>query len=401
MAVFIRTSDVTVTTDNAEVNLLVGGDDLIVGREATLVGTGVNTVVVRAAAGNSMVLNGELLAQEEVILATGGAHDITIGVDGVLASATDEAIEFEGGDNNIFNSGQIAGQTDGIDIFGDSNRITNTGEISGQEGEAITIDGASNRITNHGSISGVFDDGIFITGNGNNLIVNTGTISGVNDDGIDMDGLTDSTNRLINSGTISTDTSASYDGSSANDIILNNGLMIGTVSLQGGNDRLNTRFGTVDGDVLAGSGNDTLLGSENGDSFFGGADDDVLRGNGGDDLLNGNEGKDTLVGGAGEDTFQFNSAVVAANADQVLDFVVGEDVFQLENAFFTGVAEGTLTVAAFRAGAAAADGNDRIVYNSTTGALLFDADGNGAGAAVKIANLDKNLALSNTDFFVI
>jgi len=63
---------------------------------------------------------------------------------------------------------------------------------------------------------------------------------------------------------------------------------------------------------------------------------------------------------------------------------------------------GTLAAGAFRAGAgvSAADGNDYILYDSVSGALYYDADGNGARAAVQFASLSSGLALSNADFLV-
>jgi Ca2+-binding RTX toxin-like protein len=45
--------------------------------------------------------------------------------------------------------------------------------------------------------------------------------------------------------------------------------------------------------------------------------------------------------------------------------------------------------------------NDYLIYKSGTGALLYDADGNGAGTATQIALLGVNLALTNADFVVI
>jgi serralysin len=80
---------------------------------------------------------------------------------------------------------------------------------------------------------------------------------------------------------------------------------------------------------------------------------------------------------------------------------VADDTVQLDNAVFTGLAAGALAAGAFRTGAAAADADDRIIYNSATGALLFDADGNGAGAAVQFATLSAGLAMAAGEFTVI
>jgi len=68
---------------------------------------------------------------------------------------------------------------------------------------------------------------------------------------------------------------------------------------------------------------------------------------------------------------------------------------------FTGLNGGALAAGAFRTGAAAQDADDRILYNSATGALSFDADGNGAGAAVQFAALQAGLSLSASDSLVI
>ena len=54
-----------------------------------------------------------------------------------------------------------------------------------------------------------------------------------------------------------------------------------------------------------------------------------------------------------------------------------------------------------RLGAAAGDADDRLIYQATTGALFYDADGTGAGAQVRVATLGLNLALTAADFVVI
>ena len=45
--------------------------------------------------------------------------------------------------------------------------------------------------------------------------------------------------------------------------------------------------------------------------------------------------------------------------------------------------------------------NYRIVYNSATGALLFDADGVGGAAAIQFTTVSTRLAMSGGAFFVV
>ena len=119
--------------------------------------------------------------------------------------------------------------------------------------------------------------------------------------------------------------------------------------------------------------------------------------------INGGLGNDTLTGGGGNDFFVFNTAPnVSTNQDIIKDFDVAQDTIRLENAIFTAVGvPGTLAAAAFHTGAAAHDPNDRIIYNSATGALIYDSNGNAAGGAVQFAKLTAGLALTNADFVVI
>ena len=136
---------------------------------------------------------------------------------------------------------------------------------------------------------------------------------------------------------------------------------------------------------------------------FGNSQDNVIVGNLVANRLNGLAGADTLTGNNGADTFVFSTAFSAAEADTITDFTSTVDVIWLDDSVFTGLAVGTLTAAAFKSNAAgqATDATDRIIYETGTGRLYFDADGNGTIARVQFAVLTGAPALVNADFEVI
>lgn len=150
-------------------------------------------------------------------------------------------------------------------------------------------------------------------------------------------------------------------------------------------------------------GNDRLLGGTAGCVLDGGIGNDRLDGLGGSDTLRGGLGNDALIGGGASDGFVFNTALNAAtNRDIVTDFVHLQDKLVLENAIFTKLtAVGDLNPAFFRAGAAALDANDFIVYNRATGLLSFDVNGNVAGGSIAFASLSNRPLLTAADFQVI
>jgi Ca2+-binding RTX toxin-like protein len=128
-------------------------------------------------------------------------------------------------------------------------------------------------------------------------------------------------------------------------------------------------------------------------------------GNSLDNVIAGNSGNNTLAGASGADTFVFNTSLNAAtNLDHITDFA-SVDTIDLENAVFTSLTTtGTLLENAFYAAAGATsahDPTDRIVYNTTTGALFYDVDGTGGVAGVQFAVLDNHAALTNADFVVV
>jgi Ca2+-binding RTX toxin-like protein len=154
------------------------------------------------------------------------------------------------------------------------------------------------------------------------------------------------------------------------------------------NHTLGTNFENLE---LTGAGNANGTGNTQANFIFG---------NSGNNFIDGKEAADMLSGGLGLDNFVFSTALGAANIDTISDFTVADDTIRLENAIFAALPVGFLAVAAFHSGASAADAGDRIIYNSATGALFYDADGLGGAAQVRFATLSTGLAMTNADFFV-
>jgi Ca2+-binding RTX toxin-like protein len=158
-----------------------------------------------------------------------------------------------------------------------------------------------------------------------------------------------------------------------------------------GNDLNNDIVGNNAANELNGlGGNDTLQGR---------GGDDILVGGDGNDVLNGGLGSDDLLGSDGDDTFVFNTAL-DGSVDIVVDFDPAADTFHLDDAVFTGLATGALAAEAFNDGGAV-DADDRILYDTGTGALSFDADGSGAIDAIQFATVANFAALSSADFLVV
>lgn len=169
----------------------------------------------------------------------------------------------------------------------------------------------------------------------------------------------------------------------------------------------NTLNGAAGFDDIAGlAGNDTLNGNDGDDALFGGDGVDTINGgNGSDtldggaqnDTLNGGLGKDTLTGGANNDIFAFTTAL-AGNSDTITDYNVAQDTIHISRSLVGNLPAGALAAIRFkRTSLGAIDADDRLIYNSTNGQLLFDSDGSGAASSVLIATLPANLAMVATE----
>jgi Ca2+-binding RTX toxin-like protein len=161
--------------------------------------------------------------------------------------------------------------------------------------------------------------------------------------------------------------------------------------------------------AINGTGNalvNVMVGASGANVLAGLAGRDNLAGLGGDDILAGGADRDRLNGGAGADAFVFDTTPInVVNTDIIADFSVADDTIWLASPVFSALggagalAAGALTIVT--AGFAAADADDRIIYNSANGALWYDPDGTGAASAVYFAQLSAGLALTEADFLVV
>jgi serralysin len=154
---------------------------------------------------------------------------------------------------------------------------------------------------------------------------------------------------------------------------------------------------------------DTILGNSVANDLQGRGGGDRLQGFAGDDRISGGEGRDQLIGGLGSDTmtggnsaddFIFATSIRLGDVDEITDFNrVGDEIW-LDGTLFRGIGQGRLDNDAFVANRSgqARDGEDRIIYDRTSGELYYDKDGRGGSDRILFAELDSRLALNHADF---
>ena len=161
-------------------------------------------------------------------------------------------------------------------------------------------------------------------------------------------------------------------------------------------------LGLTGSEAISGTGNslgNTIIGNSGVNELRGEAGADVIVGGSGSDDLHGGTGTDTLTGGIGADHFYFDTAVNGVNVDEIEDFNAAADTIYLDLSVFTSLSgPGTLAPGAFRLGTAAADADDRIIYDSATGNIYYDADGSGSKAQVLFAQVTVGTSLGRGDF---
>ena len=164
--------------------------------------------------------------------------------------------------------------------------------------------------------------------------------------------------------------------------------------------------------VIGGSGADFIVGETSANRLTGNGGNDILRGRGGDDLLEGGdgddrlvgeEGKDVLVGGAGADTFAFTLPAGAGGRDHIRDFETGFDRIEIDGSMFGGglVAGDAVQLVTGTHPSSAGFDSGVLLYNTLNGVLSWDADGQGAGAAVSFARILNLPSLAAADFSIV
>ena len=127
-------------------------------------------------------------------------------------------------------------------------------------------------------------------------------------------------------------------------------------------------FGNELNNLIIGSPREIFQGR--GSAMYGLDGNDTLIGGSGNDGLEGGNGNDQLYGGGGADVFIYRGG--ETGLDRIYDFALGSDNISLLSAGFAQV--GTIM---FRSGAgiAANSANSSFLYDTNTGIVSYDADG--------------------------
>ena len=398
------------------------GNDILTGTSFA------NDTVTYASASAAVSVSLDIATQQNTL---GAGLDTLTGIEHLIGSNFNDTLTGSGADNVLKGGAgnDVLRGLSGADILigglgNDSHFVDNSGDVVIEylnEGTDLVSSRVTYTLPNHVEnltlTSALAIDG---TGNDlNNVIIGNAAINQLSGgDGNDtLNG--GSSNDTLNGG----DGADVLIGGSGNDILMGKlgaDSLIGgsgddhyfvdnvsdviTENLNEGMDDVNSRVTyTLPGNVenLTLTSSLAINGTGNGlaNIIIGNSGNNQLNGGAGRDVLDGGKGTNSLTGGIGIDTFKFTTA---NHNDTITDFVAADDTIQLENAVFTALTTtGTLAASQFRVGTKALDANDFIVYNSTAGNLLYDADGNGAGAAVPIAAIGVGLSLTNADIVVI
>ena len=202
--------------------------------------------------------------------------------------------------------------------------------------------------------------------------------------------------------------SDTINGSAANDDI-NGNRGDDRISGGDGDDRVN---GGLENDTIFGNnGDDNLIGRLGNDRMLGGDGEDTLSGGQGRDRLNGGADDDTLTGGASIDRFIFAAndefSQASLGIDEITDFNPDLDLILLDLTTFTEITTNAGEdigdeFAIVGSNGDAASSEAIVVYNSSNGALFYNANGSdgGFGDGGQFATLTGTPTISAEDLVI-
>ncbi|SEG21679.1 peroxidase family protein [Nitrosomonas ureae] len=324
-----------------------------------MVGTAGNDVLL-ALAGND-TLDG----LDGVDILNGGPGDDTYTVN----TTTDTIIELAGAGSGIDTVQSSVTYTLGLNL----ENLTLTG--------AAAINGTGNNVSNvltgnagNNILTGLAGDDTLIAGGGTDTLR-----GGLNNDTYVISNTPVTITELFNQGIDTVQSPVTYT------LLANveNLTLTGGNAINGtGNGLANIIIGNGNNNTLVGAaGLDTLNGGDGNDTLNGGAGIDILNGGNGADTLIGGPGADTLIGGAGADIFDYFAAVGhsnPANRDTIMDFETGIDKIDLSAIDANVLAAFPGNQAFIFIGNAAFSGGGQVRYDSATGLLEANVNGNAA-----------------------
>lgn len=313
----------------------------------------------------------------------GGAGNDTLiggtGADTLDGGADTDMVDYSGAAGGVTLSLQAGTASD--DGSGAVDTLSNIEQVRGSAfADALTGDGSANRL------EGLAGNDTLDGGSGADVM-----LGGLGNDSYAVDNAGDVVTEVLNEGTDTVTSSVSY---TLTDNVENLVLATGSSSLAG------------TGNILA----NAITGNDGNNTLNGLAGNDTLDGGIGSDYLRGGAGLDVLTGGADIDHFVFAAGAVGDTiasiaGDTVADFSSTVDKLDFDNALFTAIGpDGALNANAFYSAAGVSSGHDaddRLVYNTTTGGLYYDADGNGVGASVLVATFTGSPTVAAADIQII
>lgn len=280
--------------------------------------------------------SGEISGPRNGLYIGNAEHDLEIinEVSGTIESGS-RVVNLDGDNVSFVNQGMVVGTGDQrngtlyVDGTGDEIAIANRQNAIIDAGEGNSGSGVSIQV---GTAGGLSDGGDDLETSVD--IFNDGTIQGRGTENVPVglrlfvgSGLTESsfTGDIINDGfgVIASETSAgllieldiNFSGEIINEGTISggNGLAIDAAGATGSINFVNERQGTLEGAVILGDGNDTLLNRS--------SDDLNITGGGGDDLL---------TGGSGLNIYSFD---LGSGDDTITDFQTSQDILDLGSFF--------------------------------------------------------------------